>query len=100
MDELLASARDLRTLLTQRAQTKVYELNDSDQCNVAAIHMTISLVELGILAKRPIAANDMHWFDGGTILTRQMDDSGGLGEEIFSLYLKLVAGAKKRGYFH
>jgi len=99
MDELVQIARQLRALLIERAATNVYALNSSDQNNVAGLHMAVSLVELGVLARRPIQPNEIHWFEGGTALARQMDDSGGLGKRIFDLYMKLVAGAKARNYF-
>lgn len=83
----------------ERAATNVYLQSTSDQSNVAGLHMAVSLVELGVLARRPIEPNEIHWFEGGTVLARQMDDSDGLGERIFDLYLKLVAGAKARNYF-
>ncbi len=99
MDELVQIARQLRALLMERAATNVYALNSSDQSNVAGLHMAASLVELGVLVGRSIQPNEIHWFEGGTALARQMDDTGELGEQIFDLYLKLVAGVKARNYF-
>ena len=99
MDTLLSTARQLRDLLTQRASSDIYQLNKSDQNNVSALHVAVSLVELGILTGRPITHSEEIWYHGDTALARQIDDSVEQGEPIFSLYVQLVKEVKERGYF-
>lgn len=87
----------LRELLRAYTSTQSYKLDIGCKATVAAIHLSISLYELGELRHRPVSKEEEHWFNGSYTITREFDSNE--WDSIPKLYDEMVSIVKKKNFF-